>query len=86
MRMLTLLTAASASAVAAAACPGTMSEADTFSVNGTLYTACEDFSKPGGAIALVPVDAALKVEWFDKVCCCSCSCCCCCCCCCSCSC
>ena len=62
LRMTLLLSVASAFNVEATACPGTMSAMDSFIVNGTAWTACEDLV-PGGSIALV---SAASTEMFGK--------------------
>ena len=46
------------------ACSGGMDQVDTFTINGTLWAACEDLQEPGGALALVPGSGA--TEWFEK--------------------
>ena len=45
-------------------CPGGMDAVDTFTLNGTVWTACEDLQQMGGALALVPDKGA--TEWFEK--------------------
>ena len=45
-------------------CPGGTTEVDTFRLNSTNWTACEDLQIPGGAIVLV--DGAGRVERFAK--------------------
>lgn len=51
---------------AALSCPdGSMTVVDSFSgSDGTLWTACEDLTKPGGAMALV--SATQPTQWFEK--------------------
>ncbi|KOO26820.1 tat (twin-arginine translocation) pathway signal sequence domain protein [Chrysochromulina tobinii] len=41
---------------AAAACPASTTQVDTFSVEGKSWLACEDLAVPGGTLALVPTD------------------------------
>ena len=57
--------ASSRSGPGKAACPGGMTVVDTFDLNGTAWTACEDLQQPGGSIALVPGGGG-AVEWFTK--------------------
>ena len=56
---------ATIAANAAATCPGGIATVDTFELNGSAWTACEDLQQPGGAIALVN-DESGHVEWFSK--------------------
>ena len=44
-------------------CPSGMSQVDTFTINSTAWSACEDLQQPNGALALVK---ASTVEWFNK--------------------
>lgn len=42
-----------------------MEQVDTFTINSTLWVACEDLQQPGGSIALVSSDEG-RTEWFEK--------------------
>ena len=46
------------------ACPGGITQIDTFDINGTAWSACEDLQQPGGSIVLV--SGSGDVEWFSK--------------------
>ena len=52
------------STTAPPACPGGITQIDTFEINGTAWSACEDLQQPGGSIALV--SGSGDVEWFSK--------------------
>ena len=49
---------------AAPACRGGLTQVDGFALNGSQWSACEDLSTPGGALALLSSDGA--AEWFSK--------------------
>jgi hypothetical protein len=41
-----------------------MTAVDSFKINGSAWTACEDLQQPGGALAIV--GSTGEVEWFEK--------------------
>ena len=48
----------------APACPAALTRVDGFALNGSNWTACEDLSLPGGALALL--SSGGEAEWFTK--------------------
>ena len=60
-----LLCVVSTSASASPACPEHYTSTDTFSAEGSSWVACEDLSKPGGSIVLVP-DGSAKSVFLPK--------------------
>ena len=49
---------------AAPACPSGLAQTDSFALNGSMWSACEDLSTPDGALALL--SSAGDAEWFAK--------------------
>ena len=60
----TLLLVAALAPAGAMRCPDTATQVDTFSAEGTVWTACEDLSTQGGAIVLVPRSG--EAIWLPK--------------------
>ena len=61
MLLLLLVSLAPAGAIE---CPGGLTHIDTFEINGTSWSACEDLQVPDGALVLVPERG--QPEWFPK--------------------
>ena len=57
---------AAAPSARAPACPDASTIVDSFSVNGTVWAACEDLQRPGGDIVLVSSAADARAERFTK--------------------
>lgn len=54
-----------AAALSSSVCPSSTTLVDTFSLNGSTWSACEDLTQPGGAIHLLTSDGE-RSEYFAK--------------------